>query len=630
MNDDFDDAERSLARHFDALEAPPGVRRWTRSGAAPQRRLMRLAGAGSPRRPVALASAVALALGAGVAGSALGLRGGPSALFGAGTAASPSNRLGAAMAFDGTGVVLFGGNDGRQSLGDTWRWDGARWAQLHPAHAPSARDHALAVYDRANQRVLLIGGSSVLPAPGPAPSPGTPALGRPCFATTMQGGTGKAVNLKVLPAQAGGLLPIRGGDCPTITAHAAEVWTWDGSDWSRGAALPLLSEGSVAGATSDQTGRVVIDELIFDLRGSGGAANCAVPAQAAGEGSGTASVGGTGTATGSAGPPLIGAPIAPGGHVVQPVGVPPCSFAVTAPRHRILTGAGNGWRVTESAGPFVGPIPGASITYDFASREVVAFANNGVCRGPLGLDTVAGPAPAQPGGASTAPGASSGGSQALRCLAVGMPAAAPGCCSSTEYAIRGGAWAELSGVQVPPLLAIFSDPGRGLVGIGVVGVGPAGVDQPTQLSTGRPDSATYVWDGHRWSQRLHANTPPARIDFASASDGRGHVLLFGGETKDQGGIHQTSDLWSWDGSRWSRLAGTPPAPAAPSVAPPPSESPCPVSGPLPGSAVGGTPGAAPGNAGSTGAAPHPICGPGLMQPLVGPAPSVTSGGASAP
>ncbi|MFN2451616.1 MAG: hypothetical protein ABR541_04615, partial [Candidatus Dormibacteria bacterium] len=606
-------------------------------------RVGRLAGVGLPRRPVALASAAALALGAGVAGGALGLRGGPSALFGAGAAASPSNRFSAAMAFDGTGVVLFGGNDGRRSLGDTWRWDGTRWAQLHPAHAPTPRDHALAVYDQATQRVLLIGGWSMLPGSGPAAGPGGPALGRPCFAGTLQGGNGQGGSVKVLPTQSGGLLPIGGGNCPTISRHAAEVWSWDGSDWSRRAALPLLGDGSVVGATTDRTGRVVIDELAFDVQGPQGAARCPVPAPAEGQGRGTASVGDTGTATSSTAPRLVGAPTAPGGYVVEPAAVFPCSFAVPAPRHRILTGDGNGWRITQSAGPLLASVPGASITYDSASGEVVAFANNGVCRGPLGLDTVDGRAPAQPGVVTASPAASSRGSQAVRCLAVGRPAAAATCCSSTEYAIRGGAWAELAGVEVPPLYAILSDPGRGLVGLG----------QAAYQRGGRPDSATFEWDGHRWSQRPHANPPPARFDFASAADGRGHVLLFGGESRDEGGIHQLGDLWSWDGSAWTRLAGSPPVPA-----PPPSEPPCPVSGPLLGGTVAGTPTAAPGNAGSPanpqtptqvapGIAgqtsngqpvapvavpppPHAICGPGLMQPLVGPAPSSTGGSVSTP
>ncbi len=73
----------------------------------------------------------------------------------------PSARQGAACAWDGEGVVLFGGVlPPARLFAETWRWDGARWSLLAPAGAvPSSRhEHAMA-WEPAGRRVILFGGS---------------------------------------------------------------------------------------------------------------------------------------------------------------------------------------------------------------------------------------------------------------------------------------------------------------------------------------------------------------------------------------------------------------------------------------------------------------------------------------
>lgn len=55
-------------------------------------------------------------------------------------------------------TVLFGGFGNGVSYEDTWTWDGERWTQLSPAHAPSARDSAAATYDPVGKRTLVFGG----------------------------------------------------------------------------------------------------------------------------------------------------------------------------------------------------------------------------------------------------------------------------------------------------------------------------------------------------------------------------------------------------------------------------------------------------------------------------------------
>lgn len=58
-------------------------------------------------------------------------------------------------------VVMFGGNRGRQALGDTWTWDGLskNWTQQFPASSPSPR-RTMMVNDEATRTVVLFGGDT--------------------------------------------------------------------------------------------------------------------------------------------------------------------------------------------------------------------------------------------------------------------------------------------------------------------------------------------------------------------------------------------------------------------------------------------------------------------------------------
>jgi hypothetical protein len=97
----------------------------------------------------------------------------------------------ASAAFDPglQGVVLFGGGSGGVDQNTTWLWDqvGGTWTQLFPAQSPPAREGAGMAYDAALDRVILFGGEdnkvplndtwelTSAPTPTPTASPtGTP------------------------------------------------------------------------------------------------------------------------------------------------------------------------------------------------------------------------------------------------------------------------------------------------------------------------------------------------------------------------------------------------------------------------------------------------------------------------
>lgn len=70
---------------------------------------------------------------------------------------APSPRYAAAMAYDvgRDRIVLWGGNDGSSSLGDTWEFDGASWLQRSlPQNPPAGR--GMMCYDRVRARIVMV------------------------------------------------------------------------------------------------------------------------------------------------------------------------------------------------------------------------------------------------------------------------------------------------------------------------------------------------------------------------------------------------------------------------------------------------------------------------------------------
>jgi hypothetical protein len=62
---------------------------------------------------------------------------------------------------------------------------------------------------------------------------------------------------------------------------------------------------------------------------------------------------------------------------------------------------------------------------------------------------------------------------------------------------------------------------------------------------------TWLWTAGGWQRVGRGPAPPARSFAGAAADGRGGVILFGGDPSDPDGTHD--DTWRWDGTRWKQL-----------------------------------------------------------------------------
>lgn len=67
---------------------------------------------------------------------------------------------------------------------------------------------------------------------------------------------------------------------------------------------------------------------------------------------------------------------------------------------------------------------------------------------------------------------------------------------------------------------------------------------------------TWIWDGSRWSPMSPTHSPGARVGEAMAYDWvHKVVLLFGGYTGKAESLQEHNDLWTWNGSDWTKVSG---------------------------------------------------------------------------
>ena len=159
------------------------------------------------------------------------------------------------MAYDRASrkLVLFGGYDGTQFLGDTWLWDGATstWTQANPASSPSALAGAMLFTDPKNEHADLYGGFD----------------GQFYQVNTWQwvGGTWQLLQPSTSPFARGWavvgldlarkIVILSGGVGDLRTDN---TWTWDGVNWTQqqpATALPKLFDTAAA---FDPTFHVVV------------------------------------------------------------------------------------------------------------------------------------------------------------------------------------------------------------------------------------------------------------------------------------------------------------------------------------------------------------------------------------
>jgi hypothetical protein len=149
-------------------------------------------------------------------------------------------RVDAVMAYDGTGVTLYGGRGGSSADGvlqDTWTWNGTTWTKRAPATSPFGRYKAEAAY-LAGTGVVMFGGRT---------------LNDILLETWVWNGTTWALQTPahVPPARVdhamaagGGIVVMFGGS--GTNSQFNDTWTYNGTDWTKAAptASPSIRSGA--------------------------------------------------------------------------------------------------------------------------------------------------------------------------------------------------------------------------------------------------------------------------------------------------------------------------------------------------------------------------------------------------
>jgi hypothetical protein len=151
------------------------------------------------------------------------------------TSPSPSARRGATMVYDPVRqrCVLFGGQR-RDSLllDDTWEWDGFSWLRRHPTTSPPPRLGHAATYDSVRRRVLLYGGLGSSSSYSPLSDTWTwDGTNWTQVALTSSAGAWAFHALAFDPTRGRAVLLGHCVGCPV--SAAPETWEWDGATWTR-------------------------------------------------------------------------------------------------------------------------------------------------------------------------------------------------------------------------------------------------------------------------------------------------------------------------------------------------------------------------------------------------------------
>jgi len=152
---------------------------------------------------------------------------------------SPDARYDHAMAYDAARkvTVLFGGRHGSGILNDTWEWDGEGWTCITTPHAPAARyGHAMA-YDARRGRILVFGGETGFHDTWEYDGKDWVEV-HPARTPPVLRGTAMAFDAKH------GVTVLFGGKEDRV-GYGQSTWIYDGVTWTEVSpqALPLLPDG---------------------------------------------------------------------------------------------------------------------------------------------------------------------------------------------------------------------------------------------------------------------------------------------------------------------------------------------------------------------------------------------------
>ena len=181
----------------------------------------------------------------------------------------PSPRFMHAMAYDEARrrVVLFGGSPSHSpwaAIGDTWEWDGSTWTQRAFASGPPARNRHAMAFDRATQRLVMFGGADANGA----------ELGD---FWTYDGASWIQLRPARSPSPRWGhtltydehrrrVIMCGGGTDNRYLGIVEETWEWDGTTWWLRATATALSNRLFHAAIYEPEARATI---VFGGRGQG-------------------------------------------------------------------------------------------------------------------------------------------------------------------------------------------------------------------------------------------------------------------------------------------------------------------------------------------------------------------------
>lgn len=146
---------------------------------------------------------------------------------------APPKRTEIQMHSDGTGALMFGGQDGTiaTAYNDLWRFDGANWSlQVPTGTSPPARSRFAAAYDPTRQRYVVFGGDGQYTTGG--------ALGDtwewdPASSTWTQMTPVTQPSARVHSRLAYDMVNVNLLMFGGRGAVGSETWSWDGIDWTQ-------------------------------------------------------------------------------------------------------------------------------------------------------------------------------------------------------------------------------------------------------------------------------------------------------------------------------------------------------------------------------------------------------------